>query len=506
MTPLRNPLIPGFNPDPSIVLVDGVYYLVTSSFEYLPGLPVYRSRDLLEWEHIGHVATRPDQIGITDVPTPGGVWAPTIRHHAGLFHVIVTVFLGGRGCVVFTADDPTGPWSDGVVIDAVAGIDPDLAWDEDGTAYVTYAAFGRGIEQLPVDLITGQALADPRVIWSGSGLLAPEGPHLYHRGAQWYLLIAEGGTDRGHAISIARGPSPSGPFEGFDGNPFLSARSTAHPVQNLGHADLVEAPDGGDAMVMLGVRPVDVALGFSPLGRETFATRIDWHDGWPVASLPDLGGGTPAEHVSLAFTSDEALDDPAWIGVRALPHSIARIEGAALAITSTGDGLTSPHPAFVGRRQRHHESSFSALVDATAGTGGIAMRMREDHTVAIEAHDDGALTTVVARAELSGLSRTWSATVATGPVRLRLSTRLLPIDLRRGQIGGERIALSVESGAGTTELVELDGRYWSYETAQGFTGRVVGCYAERGTVRFLDATYDGMASAPPPDATLASDS
>ena len=136
---LPNPLIPGFNPDPSVVLAEGAYYLVTSTFEYLPGIPVYRSTDLAGWTHIGNVVTRPGQPGLGDVPTGGGAWAPTIRYRDSVFYVIVTIAMSPRGCVVFTATDPAGPWSDGVTIDGVTGIDPDLAWDDDGTAYVTFS-------------------------------------------------------------------------------------------------------------------------------------------------------------------------------------------------------------------------------------------------------------------------------------------------------------------------------------------------------------------------------
>ena len=114
MSARPNPLVPGFNPDPSVVLVDGTYYLATSTFEYLPGLPIYRSTDLVEWTHIGNVATRPEQVAVEDVPTGGGVWAPTIRHHDGVFYLIVTIAMSARGCVVFTATDPAGPWSDGI--------------------------------------------------------------------------------------------------------------------------------------------------------------------------------------------------------------------------------------------------------------------------------------------------------------------------------------------------------------------------------------------------------
>ena len=191
-----NPILTGFNPDPSIVSTPEGYYVATSSFEYLPALPVYHSKDLESWQLVGHVATREQQVQLADVPTPGGVWAPTLRFRNGVFYLIVSVFLGGRGCVLFTATDPAGPWSDGTVIEAVDGIDPDLAWDDEGIAYVTFARHPDAIQQVRVDLATGEALEKPRPLWSGSGLYSPEGPHLYRRGAWWYLIAAEGGTDR----------------------------------------------------------------------------------------------------------------------------------------------------------------------------------------------------------------------------------------------------------------------------------------------------------------------
>lgn len=144
-----NPVLAGFHPDPSIARgPEGAYYIVTSTFEYLPALPVHRSFDLVHWELIGHVVTREDQVGLGQVPTPGGVWAPTLRWHEGTWYLVVSVFLGGRGCVVFTADDPAGPWNGGTVIAAVDGIDPDLAWDADGTAYITFARHPDAILQV----------------------------------------------------------------------------------------------------------------------------------------------------------------------------------------------------------------------------------------------------------------------------------------------------------------------------------------------------------------------
>jgi beta-xylosidase len=485
-----NPLLPGFNPDPSVVLVDGTYYLVTSSFEYLPGLPVYRSTDLVAWEHIGNVGTRQEQLALEHVPTPGGVWAPTIRHRDGVFHVIVSVFLGGRGCVVFTAGDPAGPWSDGTVLPAVDGIDPDLAWNDDGTAYVTFARHPDPIQQVRVDLATGAALEEPRALWSASGLFSPEGPHLYRRGEHWYLLVAEGGTDRGHAVTVARGPSPEGPWESCPHNPVLTAAGTGWPVQNTGHADLVDTPDGGTAMLLLGVRPVGLAQAFSPLGRETFLTAVDWIDGWPHARLPELAPG-PGVVESFDLADPAALDDPGWLAVRRGPASVGTVTAHGVVLTGDGTTLDDPRPWFVGRRQRHLRSTVATTVDASAGVGGLASRCAEDHWFALEAAGDGSATTVTARAVLAGLHQTWQASLPAREVELRIETAPPPSAFSAGSVGGDRIRLVAAAGGRDVVLTELDGRYWTFEVAKSFTGRVVGMYADDGTATFRDYRYRG---------------
>ena len=266
------------------------------------------------------------------MPTGGGVWAPTIRHRDGVFYVIVTIAMSPRGCVVFTATDPAGPWSDGTTIDGVGGIDPDLAWDDDGNAYVTYSGlvtFGEdlgkhlGIQQVRVDLEAGKALEEPRSLWSGTGLKFPEAPHVYRRGDHWYLMIAEGGTERGHGVSIARGPSIEGPFESHPGNPVLSARSTSRPIQNTGHADLVETPDGGSALIMLGMRPLGATQAFSPLGRETFITDVAWADGWPAAGAGRCWPRAPASRsrTSTSPTPRRSTTPAGWRSARCRPRS-----------------------------------------------------------------------------------------------------------------------------------------------------------------------------------------
>ena len=484
MTLWPAPLVPGFHPDPSVVLADGVYTLVTSTFEYLPGLPVHRSTDLVTWELVGHVISRPEQALLADVPTPGGVWAPTIRHRDGVYYCIVTVMMGSRGCVVFTAEDPAGPWSDGISIPAVTGIDPDLAWDDDGTAYVTFASYPHDLQQVTVDLATGQALEDVRAVWGGSGLYAPEGPHLYRRDGWWYLLAAEGGTDRGHAVTVARSRSPRGPFEGCPHNPVLSSRSTGHPVQNVGHADLVTTPNGGDAMVLLGVRPQGLAQAFSPMGRETFLADVTWTDGWPQGSA--ITEVTGASRESLVIDLSRALDRE-WVAVRGTPAEVATRTPDGLVLTGEGVGLEAMRPSFVGFRQRHTRVSFSAAVNIAAGVGGVALRLDGDHFLAVEA--DG--TSITARATLARFERTWSGTVADGSLRLGLDLKPASPEFRDGMVGADTVTLWAESGGTRTVLTELDGRYWTYEVAKSFTGRVLGLYAVTGSVAFANVAYEG---------------
>jgi len=486
-----NPLIPGFSPDPSITAVDGAYYLATSTFEYLPGIPVYRSTDLASWTHIGNVATRPEQVGVEDVATGGGVWAPTIRYHDGVFYIIVTVAMSGRGCVVFTATDPAGPWSDGITIDGIGGIDPDLAWDDDGTAYVTFSGLSTsgenmgqhlGIQQVRADLAAGKALEAPRSLWSGTGLKFPEAPHLYHRGGYWYLLIAEGGTERGHSVSVARGACPEGPFEGHPANPVLSACGTSRPIQNTGHADLVDTPDGGTALVLLGVRPLGLTQSFSPLGRETFITPVSWAGGWPQPEPVRLAPRDRADEEVFDFADPSALAEPGWLAVRTTPGSVASVVDGRLSITGHA-GLEDPRPQFVGRRQRHLTAVVSTTVDASDGTGGLAARYDEHHWFGLEVRG----TVVAARAHVAGLAQAWEITVPAGDVELRMEMRPPAATFDSAALGGDRIRLL----AGGTLVAELDGRYWTAETCASFTGRVVGLYASAGTVSFTGFRYQG---------------
>ncbi|QKJ20621.1 glycoside hydrolase family 43 protein [Microbacterium hominis] len=491
MTTLHNPLINGFHPDPSVVKVGDWYYIATSTFEYLPGIPIHRSRDFETWELIGHVATRPGQLGAATVPTGGGAWAPTIRHHGGRFHLVITDAMG-RGMLHFTADDAAGPWSDGDLLlvedgsATISGIDPDIAWDAAGQAYLTFSGLllgggidpnapaHLGIQQVKVDLETHRAVEEPRSLWSGTGLMFPEAPHLYEIDGAWYLMIAEGGTERGHSISIARGASPEGPFEGAPGNPLVSARSTPRPIQNTGHGDLVEGPGGQWLCVLLGVRPRGGTRAFSALGRETFVTPVTWADGWPaiapVALSPRAG-----TRVDIAF---DAPLDAEWVGVRRFPAEVSTIEGGRLVLTADGSTLADAQPVFVGRRQEHLSNEVSVSLDVSAGVGGLAVRYDEGFRIELEA-GAGAVT---ARAHIGGLLQEWSAPLAGDALELHLASRR-PDGFAHGMFAAsDAFHLAATIDGERIELARIDGRFLSSEVTESFTGRVIGVYAVEGRV------------------------
>ncbi|MBC8131905.1 MAG: glycoside hydrolase family 43 protein, partial [Deltaproteobacteria bacterium] len=288
-TTFTNPVIPGMHPDPSICRVGRDFYLVTSSFEYFPGVPLFHSRDLVNWEQIGHVLTRPSQVDLRRVRSSGGIYAPTIRFAHGRFYVVTTNVDGGGNFLV-TAARPDGPWSDPIWIDR-AGIDPSLLFDG-RTVYYTRNGPGSDrdhplIYQTTINPRTGKLAGPPRPVWSGLGGIWPEAPHLYKIGGWYYLLTAEGGTGYDHSIVVARSRLPGGPFEGCPRNPVLTHRGRpSHAIGATGHADLVQLSDGRWWAVMLGVRPVrrpvtgekqrhDVPRDLRHhLGRETFLVPV----------------------------------------------------------------------------------------------------------------------------------------------------------------------------------------------------------------------------------------
>lgn len=486
-----SPVIGGFNPDPSIVRVGGDYYLVTSTFEYLPGIPVYHSTDLQSWVQIGNVVTRPEQANLAETKTPGGAWAPVIRFHQGSYYVAVT-FMFDQRTVIYKSENPAGPWSDGLEV-GVKGIDPDLAWDDNGDCYITFSGLAlnddlsghAAITQVKVDLVTGELLEPVRGLWEGSGGMFPEGPHLYKIEDYWYLLAAEGGTDRGHLASVARSRNIRGPFEASPNNPVLTARSTNSTIQNKGHADLVQLADGSWAMVFLGVRPRGMSKAFSPLGRETFMSPVDWHDGWPIAH--NIDADEPAKAAEFRDTFESAALGRHWLGVRKLPSEFTQHQNSSVVVIGSGQSMSSLSPDFLCKRQQRLLGTFTATVQVT-GTGGISIRYNEDAHYDLEVCGNE----ILARFKVVGLESETPKQAVEGvtknqPIKLYARFYQPPFAFTSTTISCDQIELGYLTDAGAAVAVATyDGRYLSSEVNSSFTGRAVGVYSQTGSVAVFE--------------------
>lgn len=475
------PIIPGFHPDPSVCRVGDDYYLANSSFEYAPGVPLWHSRDLLTWTLVGNVLDRPEQFLPGRAGSSQGVYAPTLRHHDGRFWLITTDVTGPSGQLVVSADDPAGPWSAPTYLEGLHGIDPDLAWDDDGTCFVTYCSSGPdgvGIAQVRVDLEKGTALEEPRWLWSGTGLAHPEAPHLYRRGAYWYLLIAEGGTERGHSVSVARATRPEGPYTGAPANPILSHRSTTHPVQNTGHADLVENPDGSWSMVYLAVRPRGYTPMFHVNGRETFLAGIDWVDDWPVVDEDRYD--VPVRDTSYTDTFDGSSLHPRWVSPGAgLAEIVAPGPDGGIRL-SPGTGPRADVGALTARAL-DPAWLFEADLNLGHGSGALLLRLDDTHWCEIRA-DAGQVHAVVRVGPLE--TQHGAAVPLTGP-----SLTLRAESVTATTTGPDDVRLTAVVDGVEHELTRFDGRYLSTEVAGGFTGRVVGLRVLDGVVDVTEVRY-----------------
>ncbi|WP_314326065.1 glycoside hydrolase family 43 protein [Paenarthrobacter ilicis] len=469
---MSTPILPGYHPDPSICRAGEDYFLINSSFEYFPGVPVFSSRDLLEWHQIGNVLDRDGQLNVVSgiEGASGGIYAPTIRYHDGRFWMITTNLHDVReGHIIVSADHPAGPWTDPVYTPGLIGIDPDLAWDERGDCYITWADVIRGgISQARIDPVTGIALSPARELWRGSGGAHVEGPHVYTRNGWWYLLTAEGGTAAGHMITVARAEAIGGPYSPCPANPILTHRSTSHPVQAVGHGDLFELHDGSWAMVHLGTRPRGSFPKWHTNGRETFIVGIDWVEDWPVVVEDRFT--EPEIDTSFEDRFLEGRLHPRWLAPGVNPSSFA---------TPGENGLT----LLAGRQPANALALRLLAVRATdlewtasvQGIGDLALTVRIDdlHQATVQRVGGRVVARVVIGptdqdlAVLDAVSESSALTICS-----------VPYDSPAGQRKGpDRLVLGVGAGADFQELAAIDGRYLSTEVAGGFTGRVVGMEA-----------------------------
>ncbi|ATC63813.1 glycoside hydrolase 43 family protein [Nibricoccus aquaticus] len=427
----RNPILAGYYPDPSICRVPGKtpdapadYYLINSTFSHFPGIPIFHSRDLVNWTQLGHVIDRPDQLNYDGLGITRGLFAPAIEYHNGTFYVVCTL-IGRGGNFLVTATDPAGPWSDPIWL-GFDGIDPSLFFDDDGRGWLVNN--GNPPDNKPLydghraiwiqefDVASKKLIGPRSIIVNGGVDLSQkpvwiEGPHLYKRDGWYYLCCAEGGTSTDHSQVILRSKSPTGPFVPWDKNPILTQRdldgSAPGAVTCTGHADLVIGPDGHWWSVFLACRPY--APDTWATGRETFLLPVKWtDDGWPqilppgervplIAAAPKLSVSQPSTLSSqpaatpltgnFTWTDDfnQPVLSPLWIMIRAPRETWLTLDPSAghLALTPRAELLSGTHnPSFLGRRLQHSkfQTSTKLAIPASSNTSaGLAVIQNETH-------------------------------------------------------------------------------------------------------------------------------
>ena len=514
---IKNPLLPGFYPDPSIVRVGDDFYMVTSSFSFFPGVPVFHSRDLAHWEQIGHVLDRPSQLPLGADWISGGIFAPTLRFHDGLFYMITTNVDHGGNFIV-TAEDPAGPWSEPHWIEGAVGIDPSLFWDDDGKAYYTGTGTGdmrhNHIWICEIDLQEFRLVGEKKDIWSGSQVLAwcPEAPHLYKKDGWYYLLIAEGGTEHFHAVTIARSKEVMGEYTGYDGNPIMTHRHLGMQAEiaNTGHADIVQLQDGSWYMVMLASRPYG---GYHKnMGRETFIAPMIWENGWPVVCpgtgkldwtypAPDL----PESPTETAWGMDDFDGDKLgfpWNYLGTPQEGMFRLEDGALKIRAAArpmeptdeETMEKIHAGelpnvncagFVGRRQQH--MSYTArtrmhFAPEEKQTAGLILLQNNYHCLRAElTRENGKRLLRVVKGYLTqdgeitfhDVKRPYQKEIC-GEMEWNSDTVLLELKAE-----GQKNTFCATDADGEVSVLasDLDGGFLGSETAGGFVGAYVGMFA-----------------------------
>lgn len=374
MQTYQNPVISGFNPDPSICRVGEDFYLVTSSFEFFPGVPIYHSKNLVNWELINYCLTDEEQLRLKGCGPSDGIYAPTLRYWDGVWFMTVTN-ISDKGNFIVHTRDIRGKWSAPGWVDQ-KGIDPSLYFErslcghgEDGAPMYEDRAYfcsnggeeGPGIYLCQVNPFTGERLSASRKISAGCGGKAPEAPHIYRIGEYYYLMMAEGGTEYGHGITMQRSRDIYGPYEACPYNPVLTHRDAGgDPIQAVGHGDLTEDQNGNWWVVCLGIRPLEGSM-LHNLGRETFLAPVVWEDGWPViGNNGRIAGQMQGPLPGMALPADRGFSDDFRDGLRLQWNTLRnhraedfQAENGTLRIRGNEEDLDAfcGSPSFLGVRQ-----------------------------------------------------------------------------------------------------------------------------------------------------------
>jgi xylan 1,4-beta-xylosidase len=484
----NNPVIPGFFSDPSVCRVGDDYYLVNSTFEYFPAVPVFHSKDLVNWEMIGYCIDR-----ATQLPKGLNIFATTIRYHEGTFYMITTN-IGAEGNFYVTATNPAGPWSDPIFTD-IQGIDPDLFFDEDRKVYVVSSTF----DLHEIDIKTGKFISEGQKIWNGTGGRYAEGPHIYKKDGFYYLMAAEGGTEEAHSETIARSKNIWGPYNSNPANPILAhcnAAGQGNPIQGVGHADILNAHDGSWWIVFHGYRSTGDGT-HHILGRETCLAPVTWpKDGWPVVN----GNGTATMDMTCTtLPLKPFLEKPAktdfdseklgleWNFLRypvTANYSLTSRKGY-LRLTGSEQTIEDrKSPTFIGRRLQDMYFTATAGVEfnpkKSNEEAGMTLLNNGEHFDLMIKQSDGKRVLVSRLRFGSVVHESKEAVLKPGQVKL--------------MIKGERTTFSFSYAQGNEpfrEIEKVNSKFLSSETAGGFTGVYVGLYATgNGKSSTVSADFD----------------
>ncbi len=479
----RNPVIPGFFPDPSICRAGDTYYLVCSSFQFFPGVPLFESKDLINWTQIGHVLTRESQLPLQNCNSVGGIYAPTIRYNAGRFYMVTTNVTNGGNFYVWT-DDIHGEWSEPIYVEQ-GGIDPSLYF-EDGRAYFMSNGTDENgkarIFQCEIDIATGKKRTESQPVWEGCGGRFLESPHLYKINNMYYLMASEGGTEYGHMVVYARSSHLYGPFEPYAGNPVLTNRNLGgYLLQGCGHADLVEDLQGNWWMVHLGFRQIGNWVMHHITGREVYLVPVTFDEnGWFTAGVDgttrlemetDRIPETIQQRVpDKSFSNTKVGTDWCFMGNPIMEDYAFDTEKFCLRSNGAKLSDNEANPTFLGIRQQEMNLHIACTVKGSGQEAGLTMYMTPEQHYEIAVRPSGSGFEIIRRRQVGDL------VVEDGnipvPAKCGGTVRLI-IDcsnyvyLFKAEVGGKIYDLG---GAQT--------KYLSTEVAGNFTGVMIGLYAQ----------------------------
>lgn len=508
----RNPILQGFYPDPSLTRVGDDYYLVTSTFAWFPGIPIFHSRDLVSWTQIGNAIDRPDQLDFGRLGLSRAVFAPTIEYRGGTFYILNTcVDCGGNFLV--TATDPAGPWSDPVWLpDLEGGIDPSLFFDSDGSAWILNngppegTPLYEGHRAIWIQRFDAEAkkTVDPRRLLVNGGVdlstkpIWIEGPQLIRKDGFYYLIAAEGGTAEGHSQVVLRSRNVTGPYLPNPTNPILTQRDLPRdrpdPITSAGHADFVETAAGEWWASFLAVRPY--SGDHYNTGRETFLLPVTWKDGWPRITHPGQAipyvhprprlprAQAPAVPINGVFQLREEFGSPKlpphWMMMRNPRERWFDLAAGALRLQARPIGLGDfGNPSLLARRQQHLDASASTAVRfrprGDRDEAGLVALQNDEYWYFLSVGTESGRPFVTLRRRAGPAQPAEGVVIASAPLPVRAGAPVhLRIDARRDTYD---FSYAVRDGRWRPLLRGADGKILSTKTAGGFVGAVFGLHA-----------------------------